>query len=254
MATQNLDNSKIKVYKTTDELNTACANYIVALANNAMTQHGRFSIALSGGSTPKSLFTLLSLPPYRDEIPWQKTFVFWGDERCVSPNDDNNNAHMAKQVLLNKVNIPTSNIFPIPVQLQPNEAAKLYEKTLHNFFGNSEPCFDLMLLGLGENGHTASLFPNTGVLNETGYWVKEVFVEELDMWRITLTAQIINQSSCIIFLVAGEKKAAVVNTIVNGDYNPQKYPAQLIKPVTGELIWMLDEKAAMLLDKNVDIK
>ena len=138
------------------------AQIIVDVAAKAIAQRGRFSFCLSGGNTPKSLYELLANKPYIDKISWKNTFIFWSDERCVPFYDEQNNAHMAFTALLTKANLPSQNIFAVPTELTPADAAKSYEATLHKFFGHDEPRFDLMLLGLGDNGHTASLFPGNG--------------------------------------------------------------------------------------------
>jgi 6-phosphogluconolactonase len=242
--------NKVEVFGTIEALNESAAKLLIDIAKKSVTERGRFVLCLSGGNTPKSLYTLLSLPPYCDLVPWKNTFIFWGDERCVPADDEQNNAHMATTALLNKVDIPSSNIFPVPVNLPPAEAAKKYEETLRDFFGKESPRFDLILLGLGDNGHTASLFPGTAVLHEEVRWVKEVFVEDKKMYRITTTAQLINKAHHIIFLVTGEEKATMLKTILTGSYLPEKYPAQLIGPVRGEIYWFIDAKAATLLEKS----
>jgi len=240
-------NNKVSIYKTVESLNEAAAQLIVDLAKKSVSERGRFALCLSGGSTPKKLYTLLSTKQYSNKIPWKNTFIFWSDERCVPPDDERNNAHMAGITLLKKVEIPASNIFPIPVELPPTEAAAKYEETLHIFFGNAEPRFDLMLLGLGENGHTASLFPETSVLHEKKSWVKDVLVEDAVAGaphRITLTAPLINEARQILFLVTGIEKSKILETVLTGAYLPEKYPAQLIEPEQGEVQWLINEKAA----------
>ena len=155
-------------------------------------------------------------------------------------DDKDNNAYMAKSILLDKINIPAENIFPIPVNLQPVEAAQEYENTIRHFFGSQPPHFDLILLGLGENGHTASLFPNTAVLDEKNRLVSDVYVQELAMSRITMTAPLINMARNILFLVAGKNKDAIVEKVLYSTYEPHKYPAQLIQPINGVLYWFIN--------------
>lgn len=239
-------NSEIqtRIFQTPDALSEAAANFILQLANEAIEARGRFSLVLSGGNTPQQLFARLASAPYNERMPWKKIFVFWGDERCVPLNNKDNNAFIAISILLDKVNISAENIFRIPVNLPPAEAANEYEKTIRSFFGAQPPHFDLILLGLGENGHTASLFPNTAVLDEKHKLVSEVYVEELSMYRVTMTAPLINMGRNILFLVAGEGKAAIVQTVMYSSYDPHKYPAQLIQPINGMLYWFLDEKAS----------
>jgi 6-phosphogluconolactonase len=231
------------------ELAKAAAEFIVKVANEAIDASGRFVISLSGGHTPETLYSLLCTEPYQGRIAWDKIFFFWGDERCVPAIDEQNNAHMAKVLLLDHVDVPQSNIYPVQVDLPPEKAAAAYENSIKQFFGSKEPCFDLILLGLGENGHTASLFPGTDVLNDHIDLVKEVFVAEQKMFRITMTAKLINKARNIVFLVAGDGKAEILRTVLNAPYQPDKYPAQLIKPVDGNLYWYVDSKAANLLNK-----
>ena len=239
--------NNIRIFES-DELAKAAAEYLIEIANEAIHARCRFAISLSGGHTPEKLFALLASDPYRTRMAWDKTYVFWGDERCVPSNDEQNNARMAKIFLLDKVDIPTSNIFPIPVDQEPEIAAIVYENSIKDFFGNQPPRFDLILLGLGENGHTASLFPGTDVLSEHAHLVKEVYVAEQKMYRITMTADLINQALNIIFLVEGEGKADILKTVLAGCYEPERLPAQLINPVAGKLVWVVDNKAAARLE------
>jgi len=242
--------NKLQVFDTGTVLTEATAAFIIKLAVEAISSRGRFIISLSGGHTPEHLYALLAKEPYNQQIPWDKTFVFWGDERCVPSDDKDNNARMAKTLLLDHVNIPAENVYPVPVDMPPVDGAKAYEKSIKDLFKNEVPIFDLILLGLGENGHTASLFPGTEVLHETAHIVKEVYVEEQKMFRITMTAPLINQARNIVFLLEGKGKAEVLNTILNGAYQPEKYPAQLISPVNGNLYWFTDKEAAgSLADK-----
>ena len=246
--------NKVQVFSTQEALSEAAARFIIDTATHAVTDRGRFVISLSGGSTPKLLFELLATPQFKDELPWKNTFIFWGDERCVPADDKDNNAHMARQALLDHIDMPAENIYPIPVDVTPGEGAVLYEKSIKDLFGSEQPCFDLILLGLGENGHTASLFPGTDILHEQERLVKEVFVTEQNMFRISMTVPLINKARNIIFLVAGEGKATVLNTILSGTYEPDTYPAQMISPVDGNLYWYTDEKAASLLPNNIKLQ
>lgn len=231
------------------ELAKAVAEFIVKIANDAIDANGRFVIALSGGHTPETLYSSLCTEPYQGRIAWDKTFVFWGDERCVPSDNEQNNARMAKMLLLDHVDLPPSNIYPVPVDVAPKEAAAAYENSIIQFFGEEPPRFDLILLGLGENGHTASLFPGTIVLTGHGRLVEEVFVPEQNMYRITMTATLINQACNILFLVTGNGKSEILNTVLTAPYQPDKYPAQLIKPVNGNIYWYVDKEAGNLLSK-----
>jgi 6-phosphogluconolactonase len=239
--------NNIRIFDNGDQLTAATAEFIVSAAENAIEARGRFVISLSGGHTPEHLYTLLSKPPYRSQINWDKTVVFWGDERCVPSTDKDNNARMAKSLLLDNIEMPSSNIYPVPVDLEPADAADKYEQSIKDFFTGEAPIFDLILLGLGENGHTASLFPGTPVIAEKTRLVKEVYVDEQKMYRVTMTAGLINQARDIIFLLEGDGKAQVFKTILTAPYQPDTYPAQLIKPVDGNLYWFADKKAARLV-------
>ena len=244
----------LRIFETPYALSVAAANLIIKLADKSIKARGKFVISLSGGNSPEKLYSLLATPDFNDKMPWKNIFIFWGDERCVSLVDPQNNAHMAKSLLLDRVGIPPSNIYPVPVNLLPSEAAAQYNQTIKQFFGDDEPRFDLMLLGLGENGHTASLFPGTKVLLEKEPGVKEEFIDELKMFRITMTAPLINKARNIVFLVSGKAKAEIVYTMFTVPYQPDTYPAQMIKPENGELLWMVDNAAAALLPEDIKEK
>ncbi len=243
----NNTNGELRVFEAGETYIKEVAEFIIDIAHKAIEERGRFSIALSGGNTPNQLYTLLGTDEYKEKMPWKHSFVFWGDERCVALDDKLNNAHVAVTLLLDKVHVPWLNIFTIPVNLQPDEAAIQYEQTIRNYFNNETPAFDLILLGLGENAHTASLFPGTEVLQEQTHLVKAVYVDEQKMFRVTMTAPLINLAHNIAFLVTGQSKAEVLKTIFTEPYQPEKYPAQLIKPVNGKLYWFADKAAAALV-------
>lgn len=238
----------IGIFENTEDMNAAAAEYFISITNQSIASKGRCAVALSGGETPLKLFSLLASPSYSERIQWIHIYFFWGDERCVPLEDSRNNAFQAKKTLLDKVQIPSDHIHRIPVQLPPDVAADQYEKQVQFFFDNKRARFDLILLGLGENGHTASLFPGTEVLDENVAGIRSVYVEEEKMHRITMTAPLINQAHHILFLVSGKKKAAVIKTILNGPYQPYKYPAQLIRPEKGSLQWYIDREAAASLN------
>jgi 6-phosphogluconolactonase len=240
---------QLKAFQTVDDLNQSAAKLIIEIANKAIAERGKFSISLSGGQTPMELYSLLAQTPFCEELPWKNTSVFWCDERCVPETDVKNNAHQAKSVLLDKVNIPISNIHSVQVNLSPAAAAIEYEKEIRNYFREEPICFDLILLGVGENGHTASLFHGTKVIDEHAEGVREVYIEDENMSRITMTAALINRAHNILFLVTGKKKAEIMQAIFSASALPDKYPAQLIKPSNGELFWFVDQAAAMLISK-----
>jgi len=236
------------VFSDIEELSAAAADLFADDARRAIEQRGKFIVALSGGNTPRRMHELLAQPPFHGHVPWDRIHVFWGDERCVALDDPRNNAFNAIEELLSKVPVEEAHIHRVESELPPREAARLFDKQLHEFFDNDLPRFDLIFLGLGENGHTASLFPGTPILHETERWAREVFVEEQNMHRVSLTSWAINQSRRIVFLVAGRAKANVLHDVVEGDADPDRLPAQLIAPADGELRWYVDEDAAALLE------
>jgi len=233
-----------RIFKDTAKLYEATANLIIDLANKRKEEEKKFSIVLSGGHTPEQLFNVLSSSPFIDEMPWANTFVFWGDERYVPSNDNMNNAFKAKVLLLNRVPIPRANIYSIPVDIPPAEACEMYQEAIEDFFERKDPQFDLILLGLGENGHTASLFPMSPPIYNKKVGIEDFYLGEEGIFRITMTAPLINQAHHVLFMVTGPKKADIVKTVLTGEYYPDKYPAQLIKPKNGTLSWFLDEEAA----------
>ncbi|MEO6901684.1 MAG: 6-phosphogluconolactonase [Bacteroidia bacterium] len=237
----------LKIFKTLDGLSIAAAELIIDAANKAVLKNGKFTMVLSGGNTPKKLFTILADKKYSKQMPWSNTVIFWGDERCVGLEDAENNSHQAKTLLLNHVPVLSNHIYVIPVNLSPELAAKKYEQTIFNYFKDSKPCFDLILLGLGENGHTASLFPDTKVLDTKTLGVEDVYLEEKKIYRITMTAPLINAAHKIVFMVSGKSKAVILKNIISDSSASKKYPAKLIKPTAGELMWFVDEDAAALL-------
>lgn len=234
------------IFNDVETVCKAVADHIVQLSKTAISKKGKFTIALSGGNTPRKLYEILARPSYADNINWQHVFIFWSDERFVPFTDPDNNSNMAFASLLAHVDIPAENIFPVPVNTEPAIAAATYEQTLKSFFKETIPSFDLILLGLGENGHTASLFPHTSILNEKKHIVKEVFVEEVNAWRISFTDILINNANDILFLVTGEAKASIIKTVFSGVKSPQQYPVQLINSTNAS--WWLDKAAASQLN------
>ncbi len=237
----------IRVYKDMEALSHAAAELFVVLSRQASMICGRFSVALSGGETPRRLYEILATSPYRERIHWDEVNVFWSDERCVPEDDPLSNELMARQVLLDHVPIPPGQIHPIRCDLVPREAAANYEQEMREFFSTQNPNFHLVLLGLGTNGHTASLFPQTPVLNEKTRWVSEVFIPELEMHRVTFTAPFINQASQVVFLVSGLDKSEVLVKVLEGPYQPHQLPAQLIRPKGAHPIWLVDRPASQKL-------
>ncbi len=242
----------IRVYNDYDELSHAAAEMFVLQSRQAGMICGRFSVALSGGETPRRLYELLATPHYSERVHWDEVHIFWSDERCVPEDDPRSNTRMARLALLDNVPIPAENIHPINCDHSPEQAARSYEQQLRKFFATQNPNFHLVLLGLGANGHIASLFPHTPVLNEKERWVSEVYVPELEMNRITFTAPYINQAEKVIFLVSGADKAQVLEDVLEGPYQPSELPAQLIRPAGIHPTWLVDRAASHKLTMTSD--
>ncbi|MDZ4818081.1 MAG: 6-phosphogluconolactonase [Planctomycetota bacterium] len=237
----------IHICPSRDEVFQAGAEQWIRLAEDAIAQRGRFHIALSGGSTPAGLFKLLVSPSYAERVEWGKVEIYWGDERCVPPEDQRSNYRMAVQDLLSHVPLPESNIHRMRGELPPAQAADEYDALLRKQSATTADGvfrFDLVLLGMGDNGHTASLFPNTDALQATDRLVVANWVAEVDMWRLTLTANCINAARNVTFLVTGAEKAAMLKRVLTGPHIPNELPAQLIRPKTGALEWIVDAAAA----------
>jgi len=234
----------IRILPTAQALAEAAARHVVERADAAIRDRGRFAIALSGGSTPRDLHLRLSTPPLIDEVDWARVHVFFGDERCVPPDDTRSNFRMADETLLSKVPIPTAQIHRMRGELPPAEAAADYEHQLRGFFDREPPSLDLILLGMGDNGHTASLFPGLTALHEQQRWVVAEFVAEVNMWRVTFTPVVLNMAREDLFLVAGAGKAHMLRQVLEGPYAPDERPAQIVRPPLGEVFWMVDSTAA----------
>jgi 6-phosphogluconolactonase len=237
----------VNKFENLDEINHAAAELFVQAARKAISENGRFTVALTGGSSPVQLYKILAQEPYLNQVSWEKVFVFWGDERWVPLDDPRSNARMAFETLLDHVPIPKEQVFPMWAEgKQPIQFASEYENQLKLTLGDNG-AFDLILLGMGVDGHTASLFPGTSVLEEEKDWVKAYYLEPQQMHRITLTAPLINRAKEIVFLTHGENKAPALREILEGERNTNRYPAQLITPITGKVSWFVDKAAASKL-------
>ena len=255
----------------------SAARRFVAIAQDAIRTRGKFSAALSGGSTPRDLFTFLATHEFSSQVDWSRAHLFWSDERSVPPDHPDSNFQMARTALISHVPIPAENVHRIRAEIAPEDAAREYEETLREFFTPSpaEPgrdanthrpdedpsrskdphgmtrggvgAFDLILLGLGPDAHTASLFPHTPALRETSRWVTAQYIEKLMTHRITFTPLLINAAINILFLVAGADKADAVHAVLRGTYSPEDFPAQLIQPTRGSVMWLLDQAASRKL-------
>ena len=233
----------VHVYESPEKLAEAAARKFAAKAAEAIEERGRFAVVLAGGSTPRAMYGILARD-YSDSIDWNKVHVFFGDERTVSPDHEDSNYRMAREALLDHVTV--GSVHRIKCELPPDEAAAAYEEELREFFGEELPRFDLILLGIGSDGHTASLFPETPALEIRDRRVVANPVPKLDTTRVTLTVLVINAARTVTFLVAGEDKAEALKEILEGDADPRRYPARLVQP-PGEPDWMLDRAAARLL-------
>ncbi len=241
----------IKIYPQPSDIYPAAADLFVASAKKAIASKGSFTVALTGGSSPVELYKLLATPAYLDQIDWTKVFVFWGDERWVPLADPLSNAKMAFETLLQQVPLPEDHIFPMyDIDRSPEEFAVVYEQQLRRVLG-TEGQFDLILLGMGDDGHTASLFPHTAVLQEKTKWVDAYYLEPQQMHRITLTAPLLNKAKQIVVITFGEKKAPALYEVLEGARNSEEYPSQLLNPTNGDILFMVDKDAASRLSEAV---
>jgi 6-phosphogluconolactonase len=246
-----ISDAQVRVYRDGEELALKAARHFARLADQYVVGCGRFTVALAGGSTPRAMFKLLAASPFLETVPWSSIYFFWGDERTVPPDHPDSNYGMAREAMLAKAPIPQENIFRIKAELQdPDAAAEQYSATLAGFFSKDMPRFDLVLLGMGPDGHTASLFPGTTALHVTDRIAVANRVEKFNTWRITLTAQAINNARNVTFVASGADKAETLKEVLEGPYQPDLYPSQMIRPATGSLLWMIDEAAARLLSSK----
>jgi 6-phosphogluconolactonase len=243
----------LRIFKTPDEFDHTVADWMVNCIADTLKTKDRFTLVLSGGNTPGGIYRLLSGTPYREKIDWGKIHIFWGDERDVPFKDSRNNARMAYDLLLNHVPVPASQVHVIQTEnISPQKSAEEYESILHDYFPLTThhapfTTFDLVLLGMGDDGHVLSLFPGTTVVHEEKKWVTSFWLDTQKMFRITLTKTVVNKSSQIAFLTTGTNKAHALKEVLEGHYNPDLYPSQEIMPETGELHWFVDESAAAAL-------
>jgi 6-phosphogluconolactonase len=229
-------------------LNVKAAECFRDLAKKSIFGSGTFNVALSGGSTPKSLYALLATAEWKTQVEWKHVHFYWGDERCVPITHPDSNFAMVERELLSKIDVPAANVHRFPVELnEPDAIAAAYEREIKEHLGaNGMPRFDLVLLGLGENGHTASLFPHCPALKETKRLVVADWIEEVKAHRLTMTAPLLNAGRQIVFLVSGAAKAQVLHDVLNGPRQPEQLPAQFIAPTSGRLTWIADKDAARL--------
>lgn len=234
------------ISKDIDTLSNYFADWLILYIKEVLSKQDRFTIALSGGSTPKKLYQLLASDKYKNQIHWERLHFFWGDERFVPFDDERNNAKMAYEELLDHVPVDKKNIHVMrTVGLEPEESAIEYEKILHQYFDGKAHSFDLVLLGLGNDTHTLSLFPGYDVVTENKKWVSAFYQKEQQMYRITLTAPVVNNAARVAFLISGGDKAAALYHVLSSEHEPYLYPAQIIQPFNSELYWFYDEAASV---------
>ena len=239
-----------RISPTPAEVAKAAAELFTTAVINAVSARGVARVAISGGTTPKAMFALLAAEPFASQVPWDKLDLFWVDERCVPPDNADSNYRMTREALLSKVPLPADRIHRMEGELDPEVAAARYESTIRNAFrleGAETPTFDLILLGMGDDGHTASLFPHTEGLNDLTHIVIANHVPQKDTWRITLTSPVLNQGREVAFLIEGAAKAQVLHDVLLGPFQPDTYPSQIIRPANGRLTLLLDSAAAAKL-------
>ena len=240
------DRGELLVYSDPDALARAVADVFVATARIAIAERGVFRVALSGGNTPRAAYELLAKQAPATDLEWRRVFVYFGDERCVAPADQRSNYRMAREAFLDAVAIPSENVRRIRGEIDPPQAARAYAAQLREDAGES-PQLDLVLLGLGPDGHTASLFPGTPPDTDDDALVRAVYAESQAMWRVTITPKVINAARAVAFAVEGSEKAAILAAVYEGPLDPMRYPAQIVRPASGRLMWLVDESAAALL-------
>lgn len=234
----------LRIFQDDKSLTAAAVEKFCFLAQNAIHQRGNFTAALSGGSTPRSLYQALASPPYLSQIDWRKVHLFWGDERHVPPDHPESNFRMVKEAMLDEIPIPDENVHRVPAELDVHQAAQKYEEDLKAFFKADWPRFDLVLLGMGSDGHTASLFPGSAGLSEEDRWFISNFDPKSQEWRLTLTKNAINSARQVMVIISGQAKAAALAKAIEGSATPELIPIQLLSPVEGDIVWMVDVAAA----------
>lgn len=235
---------QLHIQKDSTAVSNELAEWITSNIETTLQSKDRFTWVVTGGNSPKLLYELLAAAPYRDRIDWSKLHIFWGDERAVPFDDSRNNARMTYQQLLSHVPVVKEQVHIMKTDMSPEDSAAAYEKILHGYFGDEGATFDLVLNGMGDDGHTLSLFPGTEVIHETKAWVKSFFLPAQDMFRITLTAPVVNRAHKVAFLTFGANKAHALQEVLKNAGNVDQYPSQIIQPASGELHWFIDEAAA----------
>jgi 6-phosphogluconolactonase len=246
------ESRKVRIFDDASEVARAAADRFIEIARAAIDKRGRFSVALAGGSTPKRAYELLASDEYQDQLDWSKVHIFFGDERTVPPDDAESNYRMVNEAMLSRLPLPPENIHRIQGVGDAVANARLYEDELRTYFNDALwPGFDLVLLGMGDDGHTASLFPGSPALNERQVWVVANWVEKFKAYRITLTAPAINHAAHVIFLITGENKAERLAEVLSDGRDAERLPSQLINPMNGSLEWLTDKAASAHLSSEM---
>ncbi|MCO5242079.1 MAG: 6-phosphogluconolactonase [Chitinophagaceae bacterium] len=240
----------LHIEKDPASVSAALAEWITHTIETVLQKQDRFTWVLTGGNSPKALYELLASSPYKERIAWNKLHIFWGDERAVPFTDERNNARMAYIHLLDKVPVVQEQVHVMRTDISPEQSALEYEKILQQYFNPEEAGFDLVLSGMGDDGHTLSLFPGTEVIHEKKALVKAFYLNAQQMYRITLTAPVVNRASAVVFLTFGANKAKALYEVIEGKPDIDRYPSQIIQPASGGLHWFVDEAAAALLNKR----
>lgn len=240
----------LHIQQTPEAVSLELAEWITASIESVLQKQDRCTFVLTGGNSPKRLYELLATAPYKERISWGRLHIFWGDERAVPFTDDRNNAKMTYEHLLSKVPVLKENIHIMRTDIEPEQSAAEYEKLLHTYFAERGKSFDIVLSGMGDDGHTLSLFPGTAVIHEKKDWVKAFYLAPQQMFRITLTAPIVNRAAKIAFLTFGTGKAHALKEVLEGKYDPDLYPSQIIQPEAGVLHWFTDIAAAAALEEK----
>jgi 6-phosphogluconolactonase len=242
---------RVRIYQTKPELVQAAAEKIAETVERAVKERGRCAAALSGGNTPREVYQSLAAAALRTRIDWRKFHLFWGDERMVPPDHAESNFGMVRDAMLSHGLIPEANVHRIRGEIAPEQAASEYAAELRRFFRDRPMQLDLVLLGIGEDGHTASLFPGANAVTETTQPATAVFVPKLDKWRVTLTFPVINRAREVVFLVAGKSKSEIVKLLFELDKPDSQWPASMVQPENGVLHWLLDAEAASLIKTTI---
>ncbi|HTN06081.1 6-phosphogluconolactonase [Agriterribacter sp.] len=240
----------LHIQKDPSTVTAALAEWITQTIETVLQKQNRFTWVLTGGNSPKALYELLAASPYKERIAWDKLHIFWGDERAVPFSDERNNARMTYTYLLNKVPVIPEQVHVMRTDMDPAQSAVEYEKMLHGYFGTEGNSFDLVLSGMGDDGHTLSLFPGTEVIHEKQAWVKAFYLAAQQMYRITLTAPVVNRAALVVFLTFGANKAKALYEVLEGKPDIDLYPSQIIQPASGKPHWFVDAAAAALLNKK----